>query len=342
MEPQDLHPAPPRPRCAFQALAPAQSAHPKVGNSERGWRQGLGVVRPDCGEHCRRSGGYSVQYSVQGWGSGGPTSVGGGAGSGGRPGHGPPGEQAPSLTLVTRGLLLDHGQRGAGGWLAQGVASAFLDFHLQFGKCGRCLECRRRSIWGGHGSDTPSRARSPQPWDQGPRKGWPGATVVPLGCTEGAGSGEQGRGGSTGQVGAPRDLRGHPPTCTSPALLSSSGPVSSMGAACSFQVGPLWAKCSKACWQDTRPLSHSVLGRGTTYSMGMMGRGFTSGSSPGASGGTTLRGGGGGFSSAGAGPGASAGDSSRGGSLGASSAGNWAGGGGGSWGKRAWWGCRGP
>lgn len=162
LEPQDLRPAPPRPRCAFQALAPAQSAHPKVGNSERGWRQGLGVVRPDCGGRCRRSGGYSVQHSVQGWGSGGPTSVGGGAGSGGRPGHGPPGEQASSLTLVTRGLLLDHGQRGAGGWLAQGVASAFLDFHLQFGKCRRCLKRRTRSIWGGHGSDTQSRARPPR------------------------------------------------------------------------------------------------------------------------------------------------------------------------------------
>lgn len=124
------------------------------------------------------------------------------------------------------------------------------------------------------------------------------------------------------------------PTCTSPAPLSSSGPVSSMGATCSFQVGPFWAKCSEACWQDTRPLSPVVgPGRGTTYSMGMMGRGFASGSSPGASGGTTLRGGGGGLSSVASGPGAGAGDSSR----GASSMGNWGGRGGGSW-----WGCRGP
>lgn len=59
------------------------------------------------------------------------------------------GEQVPWLTLVTRGLLLDHGQRGAGGRLAQGVPPALLDLHLQFGKRGRCLKGRARSIWGG-------------------------------------------------------------------------------------------------------------------------------------------------------------------------------------------------
>lgn len=50
------------------------------------------------------------------------------------------GRGSGGLTLITRGLLLDHGQRGAGGRLAQGVAPALLDLHLQFGKRGRGLE----------------------------------------------------------------------------------------------------------------------------------------------------------------------------------------------------------
>lgn len=52
----------------------------------------------------------------------------------------PQGWGSGGLTLVTRGLLLDHGQWGAGGRLAQGVAPALLDLHLQFGKRGRGLE----------------------------------------------------------------------------------------------------------------------------------------------------------------------------------------------------------
>ena len=57
-----------------------------------------------------------------------------------------------SLTLVTRGLLLDHGQWGPGGRSAQRVAPALLDLHFQLGKGGRILKQHRRplreQLWG--------------------------------------------------------------------------------------------------------------------------------------------------------------------------------------------------
>lgn len=168
------------------------------------------------------------------------------------------------LTLVTRGLLFDHRQRGPGGWPAQGVAPALLDLHLQLREGGRDLEGRPH-----------------------PCEAWGRAAAA------------RRRTGSGGE---------RSPTCTPPlrALASSSGPASSMGAACGG------------------PRSRSEA-RGTTYSMGMMGRGLASCSSPGTSGGTTLRGAGGGLCSA---AGGSRGDGSR----GASSVGNGPGRGGRGWG----------
>ena len=69
-------------------------------------------------------------------------------GAGTQQSQGPP----HSLTLVTRGLLLDHGQRGPGGRSAQRVAPALLDLHFQLGKGGRILKQHRRplrdQLWG--------------------------------------------------------------------------------------------------------------------------------------------------------------------------------------------------
>ena len=69
-------------------------------------------------------------------------------GTGTQQSQGPP----HSLTLVTRGLLLDHGQRGPGGRSAQRVAPALLDLHFQLGKGGRILKQHRRplreQLWG--------------------------------------------------------------------------------------------------------------------------------------------------------------------------------------------------
>lgn len=269
-------------------------------------------------------------------------------GAGTQQSQGPP----HSLTLVTRGLLLDHGQRGPGGRSAQRVAPALLDLHFQLGKGGRILKQHRRplrgQLWGQkQGLLTGATAqfqRTPES-PVGGRRPQESAVQIRGGCSTTSVSLASGM-GATGPIWDKRDHGQHtgvgdPPasthcpfTCPSLAPLSSSGPVSSMGVACSFQVGPFWAKCSEACWQDTRPLLPVGPGRGTTYSMGMTGRGFASGSSPGALGGTTLRGGGRGLSSAASRPGAGPGMSSK----GASSV-NWEDGGGGSSG---WWGCREP
>lgn len=57
-----------------------------------------------------------------------------------------------SLTLVTRGLLFDHGQRRARRGLAQRVPPALLDLHLHLGEGRSSLEGSTRS-W----KDTPRR-----------------------------------------------------------------------------------------------------------------------------------------------------------------------------------------
>lgn len=66
-----------------------------------------------------------------------------------------------SLTLITRGLLFDHGQRGARRGLAQRVPAALLDLHLHLGEGRSSLEGSTTSWMGTPKDGTGQERQSP-------------------------------------------------------------------------------------------------------------------------------------------------------------------------------------